>query len=167
MENKQFYIKVNGRKVPVSEEVYRAYVRPVRTEQRSRRRAWRCVIRGEKYGLVRCKGDCANCAYALSGNAPTGNCTSLDALRGMGFDMQSPDDIEETMIDRDEQIEMSAKLHEAIGRLNERQQYIVREIFFNGKTHEEVRRTIGISKSSMSEAYHNILKLLKNFLREN
>ena len=166
MENKQFYLTVKGQKVPMSEEVYRAYIRPVRAEQRSRRREWRCVLKGEKYGLVRCKRDCAKCKYALAGNIPTGSHASLDALKEAGFDVQSPNDIEETMIERDEKTEAAERLHKAIGRLNERQQYIIREMFFNGKTQEEVRRTIGISKSSMSEAYHNILKLLKNFLQE-
>ena len=166
MENKQFYLTVKGQKVPVSEEVYRAYVRPVRAEQRSRRREWRCVLKGEKYGLVRCKQDCAKCKYALAGNIPTGNHVSLDALKEAGFDMQSADDIEEALIERDEKLEWIGRLHKAIGKLNDRQQYIIKEIFFNGKTQEDVRHAIGISKSSMSEAYHNALKLLKNFLQK-
>ena len=42
-EQKQFYVIVNGQRVEVTEEVYRAYVRPVRTQQRAERRNWRCV----------------------------------------------------------------------------------------------------------------------------
>lgn len=34
-EQKQFYIIVNGQRVEVTEEVYRAYVRPVRAQQRT------------------------------------------------------------------------------------------------------------------------------------
>ena len=37
-EQKQYYITVKGQKVPVSEEVYRAYVRPVRAQQRMEKR---------------------------------------------------------------------------------------------------------------------------------
>ena len=75
-EQKQFYVIVNGQRVEVPEEVYRAYVRPVRTQQRAERRNWRCVLKAEKYGLVRCKKDCNKCPYAMQGNAPTGNETS-------------------------------------------------------------------------------------------
>lgn len=54
-EQKQFYVVVNGQRVEVTEEVYRAYVRPVRAQQRAARRNWRCVLKAKKYGLVRCK----------------------------------------------------------------------------------------------------------------
>ena len=47
-EQKQYYITVKGQKVPVSEEVYRAYVRPVRAQQRAMRRNWRCVLKADK-----------------------------------------------------------------------------------------------------------------------
>ncbi len=36
MENndKRFYLKVRGQEIEVSEKVYRAYIRPIRAEQR-------------------------------------------------------------------------------------------------------------------------------------
>ena len=44
MENKgkRFVLKIRGQEVEVSEEVYRAYVRPIRAEQRQKRRQWKC-----------------------------------------------------------------------------------------------------------------------------
>ena len=60
-ENKEFYVTIQGKKVEVTEEVYRAYVRPIRTEQRQQRRDWKCRIVGEKGNLVRCNKNCNEC----------------------------------------------------------------------------------------------------------
>lgn len=167
MENKQFYIKVNGQKVPVSEEVYRAYVRPITSSQRTARRNSKCLVKGKRSGLVRCKNDCSKCPYYSAGNKLLGGVLSLDVLKDDGKEEAATSDIEHDLIEFEENNQRIAALHRAIEKLNERQQYIVREIFFKGKTQEEVRQKIGISKSSMSEAYHCILRLLKNFLQEN
>ena len=37
---KKYIIKIKGKEVEVSEEVYRAYIRPIRAEQRRKRREW-------------------------------------------------------------------------------------------------------------------------------
>ena len=44
LKNKEFYITIQGKKVVVTEEVYRAYMRPIRTEQRRQRIAWECRV---------------------------------------------------------------------------------------------------------------------------
>ena len=38
MENKKFYVTIKGKQIEVTEEVYREYVRPIRNEQRQKRR---------------------------------------------------------------------------------------------------------------------------------
>ena len=60
MEHKgKFILNIKGQKVEASEEVYRAYIRPVRSEQRQKRREWKCVLLSEKGGhYVRCKKQC-------------------------------------------------------------------------------------------------------------
>ena len=167
-EQKQYYITVKGQQVPVSEEVYRAYVRPVRAQQRAMRRSWRCVVlKGDKYGLVRCKEACSQCPYAQEGNAPTGNGTSLDLLCEAGFDAPSLVDIETDLIECEERMEQSARVQGAIGQLNERQQYIIREIYFNGRTQAEVSRALGIDKTSISKAVARALASLKKILKKN
>ena len=165
-EQKQFYVTVNGQKVEVSEEVYRAYVRPIRAQQRAKRRNWRCIVLAEKYGLVRCKEDCNQCPYALQGNVPTGNETSLDKLCEAGFDAPSSGDIEADLIESEERGEQSAKLHDAIKQLNKRQQYLIIEFYFNGKTHTEISRVLGIDRSSVSKAIARALATLKKILQK-
>ena len=71
-ENKEFYVVIKGEKVVVTEEVYRAYVRPIRKEQRRKRRTWKCQVKGKKGNLVRCKKDCSKCEFAMSGHNATG-----------------------------------------------------------------------------------------------
>ena len=75
MENngKRFYLTIRGQEVEVSEEVYRAYIQPVRAERRRKQRAFRCKIKGKKGNLVRCQKDCRECPYALSGHNALGN----------------------------------------------------------------------------------------------
>ncbi len=83
MENndKRFYLKVRGQEIEVSEKVYRAYIRPIRAEQRRKRREWKCQKLSETGGYyVRCKERCENCPYYLAGNSALGNVTSLDKL---------------------------------------------------------------------------------------
>ena len=163
-EQKQFYVTVNGQKVEVSEEVYRAYVRPIRAQQRAKRRNWRCIVLAEKYGLVRCKEDCNQCPYALQGNVPTGNETSLDTLCEAGFDAPSSGDIEADLIECEERVETAARVQEAIGLLNARQRYIVQAIYYDGKSKQKVAQELGIKKSALSEALNRIMQHLKKYL---
>ena len=165
-EQKKFYVTVNGQKVEVSEEVYRAYIRPVRAQQRAERRNWRCVLKADKYGLVRCKKDCNQCPYAMRGNAPIGNETSLDILREAGFDAPSSIDMEADLIEREERIEQTERVREAIRQLNARQQYLITEFYFNGKTHLEISQVLGIDRTSVTKAIARALTTLKKILQK-
>lgn len=165
-EQKQYYVIVKGQKVPVSEEVYRAYVRPVRAQQRAMRRNWRCVLKADKYGLVRCKEDCSQCPYAQEGNEPTGNGTSLDLLCEAGFDAPSSVDIEADLIECEERMEQSARVQEAIRQLNERQQYIVQAIYYAGRSKTDVAQELGMKKSALSQALSRIMQQLRKILQK-
>lgn len=166
-ETKRFYLTIKGKKVEVSEEVYRAYVRPVRAEQRQKRRKWKCKVTGKKGNLVRCQEDCSKCKYALAGNNARGNVLSLDTFKDEGVEILDRDfDLETTYIENEERTSTQEQLHKAILQLTPRQQEMVRMIFFEGKTQEEVRAHYGIAKSSMSEAMQRIFDSLKKFLEK-
>ena len=75
-------------------------------------------------------------------------------------------DLEKDIIEREERLEKGQALHKAIQQLTPRQQEIVRMIYFEGKTQEEVRKYYGIAKSSMSEVMGRILLSLKRFLEK-
>lgn len=163
-ENKRFYLTIRGQEVEVSEEVYRAYIQPVRAERRRKQRAFRCKIKGKKGNLVRCQKDCRECPYALSGHNALGNSLSLDRMKDEGVDIEDRRlDIEQNYIDEEEKLELYA----AIAKLTPRQKELVRLIYFEEKSQEEARKQLGIAKSSMAEAMQRIYATLRKFLEKN
>lgn len=65
--------------IEVSEEVYRAYMRPIKAEHQRKRRQWKCRVLSENGGhYCRCNNRCEACAYYLAGNNALGNHLSLD-----------------------------------------------------------------------------------------
>ena len=164
---KKFYVTVNGQKVEVSEEVYRAYVRPVRAQQRTEKRNRRCKVKGARLGLVRCKGNCSECEYAKSGKTFGGVEQSLESLFEAGFEVASELDLEADLLAAEERNEQMEKLHSAIACLTERQQYLIREIYFNGRTQGEIAAAMGATKQAVSNAVRRALASLKKILKEN
>lgn len=163
-ENKRFYLTIKGQEVEVSEEVYRAYIRPVRLEQQRQKRAWRCQVKGAKGKLVRCQQDCNRCPYAIAGNNARGNVLSLDSFDEDGAELKiesSGFDVEENYIAEEEKQE----LYTAIAKLTPRQQQLVKLIYFDDKSQEEVAAILGISQCTISltlkKAVENLKKLLK------
>ena len=165
-EQKQYYVIVNGQKVEVTEEVYRAYVRPVRAQQRTEKRNKRCKVKGERFGLVRCTGDCSKCEYAKSGKVLGGAEQSLEALTESGFELPSESDMEADLVAREEYEERTALLHLAICSLNKRQRYILKEIYVNRKTSAEIAADLGIDASAVRHSLQRILASLRKFFEE-
>ena len=167
-ENKEFYVVIQGQKVFVSEEVYRAYVRPIRKEQRRKRRTWKCQVKGKKGNLVRCKKDCSKCEFALSGHNATGNVLSLDVFIEDGVEILDRDfDLERMYIEKEDGTSCRAEIWKAISELTPRQQEIVRMVYFEGKTREEVARFYGVDGSAIRHAMQRIYATLKKILEKN
>lgn len=164
-KNKDYYLFINGEKVIVTEEVYRAYIRPVRAEQRARRREKKCCVLGEKGNLVRCTRDCETCEYAAAGKKPAGSFLSLDGLMDAGFDAADPNtDIEREFAEREEKQEIKVKVQAAIAKLTPRQQEIVRLYYYEEKTQDEIASQLGISRTTVETLLGRILLKLKKFL---
>lgn len=166
---KEFYLVIRGEKVMVSEEVYREYVRPVRREQRQKRRNWRCLVVGRKWKngkaqIVRCQEDCSVCPYSVNGK-PNGNTLSLDSFKEEGYEIEDTElDLEADYIEEEARREREAKVHKAISRLNPRQQEMIRLVYFEGLTQEEVAARFGIDSSSVRHAMMRIKATLKRIL---
>lgn len=167
MENKdkRFYLTIKGQQVEVNEEVYRAYVQPIRREQRRRRRDWRCPKLSETGGyFVRCKDKCEECPYYLAGNSPLGNVTSLDKLVDCEIEIEDKQsDVETNYIEQEIQKEEYANLHAAIDTLTTKEQQIVRMIYFEGKNQNAVGAMLGISQQAVSKALGKIFEKIKSF----
>ncbi len=169
MENndKTRTLKIRGQEVEVSEEVYRAYIRPIRAEQRRKRREWKCpILSGSHY--VRCTKKCETCSYYLAGNSALGNVTSLDRLVDCEIEIEDKDmDLEDSYIEKETTKEEYAALHKAISQLTPRQQEMVRMIYFDGKSQEEVCAVYGVTKSAVSHAMERIYEALRKILEKN
>lgn len=164
MENKEkeFYIPVNGQKVQVSEEIYRAWVRPIRKERRRKQRAFRCQVKGPKGKLIRCQKDCRECPYAIAGNNALGNNLSLDRLKDDGVEIEDRRlDVEQSHIDNEEK----QALYAAIEQLTPRQKEIVHLIYFEEKTQEEAAEKLGISQATVSVTLERAIENLKNTIK--
>ena len=168
MENKKFYVTIKGKQVEVTEEVYREYIRFMRVERSRRLRAWKCKIVGPKGNLIRCPNRCSECAYARAGMNPTGNNLSLDEFKECGVEIEDKLlDLERDIIEAEECLEKEQTLHKAIQQLMPRQQEIVRMIYFEGKTQEEVAFLYGVDGSAIRHAMQRVYARLKKFLEKN
>lgn len=98
----KIYIRNIKKWVPVTEEVYQAYYRPVWQTQKAAQKAGQCVCPKNK--LWKCDGDCALCEYYAIGNI-----VSLDApiehSNGRVFNLidtieESTDKFDDILMDR-------------------------------------------------------------------
>ena len=163
-EQKEYYLMVKGQKVIVSEEVYRAYIQPVRAEQQQRKREKRCilekVVNGKKI-LFRCKGKCSICEKFLEGNKNIGIAASFDELVSNGFDMQDVTiDLQEDYIRK----ESAAELYELIQKLSPHQQEIIKAVYFDGESQQNVANRMGITRKAVNNSLVRALATLKKFL---
>lgn len=162
---KKYIIKVRGEEVEVSEEIYRAYIRPIRAEQRRKRREWKCSKLSKTGGYyVRCNERCETCPYYNAGNSALGNVTSLDNLVDCAVEIEDNEfDLEAKYIEEETQNEEKKKLYKAISNLSENEQIIIKMLFFENKTLSEVAETFKVSHQAISKQKQKILKKLKLF----
>lgn len=153
MAQNDFYVVVNGEKVYVTEEVYRAYVRPVRNEQRNEKRRSRCMIGGK-----RCLEDCSKCSHFK-----TGKFLSLDALMEEdGMDFRDENSITEDLI---MQKLLIRALYEAIEKLPEKERTAV--LLFREETAEsQIGKIIGMSQQGVSKLMKRVWKKLAKELKD-
>ena len=166
-KNKEFYVTIQGKKILVSEEVYRAYVRPIRAEQRQKRREWKCPVPGKKGNLVRCQEDCSKCKYALAGNNARGNVLSLDTFKEEGVEILDRDfDLEAMYIENEERTSLQKEIRKAINALPKKQRQVIILMYLKNKTQEEIADLLGVQQPAISKLQargtQRIKELLKN-----
>ena len=163
-EQKEFYLMIKGQKVIVSEEVYRAYVQPIRAEQQKRKRERRCilekVVNGKKIQF-RCKGKCSACEKHFEENKNINIAVSFDELVSNGFDMSDATiDLQEDYIRK----ESAAELYELIQKLSPHQQEIIKAVYFDGESQQNVANRKGTTRRAVNNSLVRALATLKKFL---
>lgn len=80
--------------------------------------------------------------------------------KGIEFEDESFD-LENSLINEENKNQVLA----AIKKLNSRQQNLIWEVFYKGKTLSEIAKTNGVSKSAITQQMQLILKKLKEILK--
>lgn len=138
MEGKTFYLIIRGQRVEVTEEVYRAYIRPVRKE---RKRQYRAI---GKYSVYSVESIIANGIEVIDENA----------------------DCESVLIEKEERQEELDLLRAALDKLEGRDREIIDMVYFDGKSQTEVARHFNVSNVAICKQIKKIFKKIKDFLPE-
>lgn len=152
METKEYFVTIDGQRIPVTEEVYRAYMRPVWAEQKRMERSKRCRVAGK-----RCNGDCSQCPHRR-----TGSVLSLDLLAADGYlPADRQEDIEEIVADR-------IMLEELLNALEELdpEGKLMCELFGQGMSEREMTKVFGVSRPVIHKRLTRLFSQLRKILGE-
>lgn len=152
MQNRQRYIFIDNRPIPVTEEVYRAYMRSVWAEQKRQERAKRCRIDG-----VRCTGDCSRCPHMRTGTA-----VSLERLNEVNHtpvDMSA--DVQEIVEGR----LLLEALFRQLEELDPDGQLLCR-LLMEGKSERQIAGQLGISQVAVNKRKKKVFALLREALAD-
>lgn len=86
---------------------------------------------------------------------------SLDALNLDDALIPSDDNVEAEVAAKDE----NRRLYAAIAQLSPRQQYLIRQVYFEGRKFTDIAREEGVDRTAISHATDRALKKLKRILR--
>ncbi|WP_425058006.1 hypothetical protein SCACP_26020 [Sporomusa carbonis] len=149
------HIEIDGQQIPVTEEVYRVYKRPLWVEHKRQEREKRC--RDERGN--RCTGNCSKCDKKR-----TGSILSLNRLVDeTGVEPADPVDIAEMVADK----QLLEELYEALNELDPDNRKII-ELFSMGISEREITAEVGLSQKAINKRktklFSNLRERLKNFI---
>jgi len=151
MDKTERYIQIDGQQIPVSEEVYQAYKRPLWAEHKRQERGKRC--RDESGS--RCMGDCSQCARER-----TGGPLSLDKLSEEGCEPANTADIAE-LAAYHILLEQLTKALEELDPTDRR----IAELFQVGLTEREIAAVIGLSQKGVNKRKTKLFSKLRERLK--
>lgn len=146
MEN-QYYIEIDGEQIPVSEEVYRAYKRPLWAEHKRKERSKRCR---DENGF-RCTKECKACPKVRNGGV-----LSLDKFSDDGFDVPDQIDIVELVADK----LLLEQLTYALDDLEPDERSLIDALFYNDRIERDYAAEIGISHQAVGKRKKRIIEKL-------
>ena len=160
-ENQSKKVKVNGKWIEVSEEVYRVYMREEWRETQREYRAKKCR---NADGTV-CRKDCKTGPHYLEGNGLLGATLSLDAFV---TEDGTPIEFEDKRVDVELEVARNI-LKEAFKKakqsLTDRERLIL-EYFMDERADAEIGAALHITKSGAREARYKLFVKLKALLSD-
>ena len=137
-ENKSYQIYLNGEFVPVTEEVYKEWYRPIWRAYDNARRHGRCRCTNWQ----RCEGDCGLCNYQRSGDQVSLNQWADDYGIEQEAYSADPSDVVERIVIREELLREADEI-DPDGRK-------ITMLLLNGVDDRKAAESLGISKSAYS-----------------
>ena len=144
-ENLEYYIEIDGQKIPVTEAVYRAYKRPAWKEKKRQQRQREKGTGGP------------DCTKAV-GAAPL----SIDRMLEDGLDIpQGGSSLEDTVIMN----ELIGELHKALAQLAPNDRAIL-DLFGDGLSDRKISAETGIPQTTVSYRRKILIKKLREQLKD-
>ena len=150
MENQRF-IEIDGEQIPVTEEVYRAYKRPLWAEHKRKERAKRCR---DENGF-RCTKDCHTCKKSREGSD-----LSLNKFSEEGYEVADSVDLAELVADK----LLLEQLVAALNDLDPDEQSLINALFYNDRTERDYAAEIGISHQAVGKRKQKVIEKLRSIL---
>ena len=151
MENKQFYIEIDGHQITVTEKLYREYKRPLWAEHKRKEREKRYRDAKGKH----CTADCRQCDRQRIGTV-----LSLDKFAEDGFDIADPTDFAQLI--EDEMI--TEALHKVLTELAPLDRQII-DLFSAGKSERDIAAVVGMSQKGINRRKARIFADLRERLK--
>ena len=134
---KQYYIKIKGEPIPVTEKIYRAYKRPVWREKKNKE--------------VRAEREVSYDVMVEIGREP---------------EDKSQERVDKIVVEKLFLEKYSKLLPKALAELDEDEKFLIDEIYFKKQTERDISDMIGISCVAVHKRKKKILKKLKIFLEK-
>jgi RNA polymerase sigma factor (sigma-70 family) len=151
MENLQRFIEIDGEQIPVTEEVYRAYKRPLWAEHKRKERAKRCR---DENGF-RCTKDCRTCEKTREGSV-----LSIDRFIDEGYEPADTVDMAELVADK----LLLEQLVACLDDLNPDERSLVDALFYNDRTERDYAAEIGISHQAVGKRKQKVIEKLRSLM---
>lgn len=152
-ENKRV-VMVDGQAVEVTEEVYRAYYRPIWAENKRVERSNRCLVCSKRGKGVRCKGNCDLCEFGER----IGGVASIEYCEDSGYEFENEAQSPEQIV---EEIELFVELRRIIAEMDEDNQKLI-EMFADGKSERDISKVLGLSQKAINKRKHKIFLQIRN-----
>ncbi len=157
-EDRSKYLDIDGKRIYVNEEIYRAYKQPLWAEHKRQERELRCQVSNGKGGLKRCTDDCSICPFPKNGSA-----LSIDRLyEDYEFEISDKNEgILESIVEE----EFNSKLWKAVDSLEEIDQQIAR-LFSQGLSERAISEQVNLSQKAVNKRKARIFTNLKEKLKD-
>ena len=144
MNDKKYIVTCDGKEVEVTEEIYKLCV----TEPESERR----LIRKKKFGRIDVDEKNEKVTFILCRE------DSVERLLEIGVEIEDTNDSIAAL-------ETAVTVNQALAQLTEKERYIIKALFFDGRNDRDLADEFGISQKNVHKHKDKILAKLNKYLK--